>query len=127
MGIFQIEPQSRSYSTSQGDDNMGQDVSPTKHRGCEPGHTMYGLEEVESPGASTDRGRQSLTERSEGSAMGILWSVWTKRISWALFSANTRLFLKTLFILRKQSISRKVAKISIKLPTTYSLPRFTNC
>lgn len=57
---------------------MGQDVSPTKHRGCEPGHTMYGLEEVESSGASTDRGRQSLTERSEGSAMGVLWSVWTK-------------------------------------------------
>lgn len=31
-GIFQIEPQSRSHSTSQGDDNMGQDISPTKHR-----------------------------------------------------------------------------------------------
>ena len=70
MGIFQIERQSGSYSTSQGDDNMGQDVSPTGHRGCEPGHTTYGLEEVESPGASTDRGRQSPHREERGKCDG---------------------------------------------------------
>lgn len=127
MGIFQIEPQSRSYSTSQGDDNMGQDISPTKHRGCEPGHTMYGLEEVESLGKHRQRQTESHREK-RGSAMGVLWSYDVKEdIMGIIFGKTPGYFLKTLFILRKQSISRKSCKISIELPTTYSLPRFTNC
>lgn len=99
MGIFQIEPQSGSYSTSQGEEgNMGQDVSPTEQRGCGPGQTVCGLEEVESP---QGKHRWRETESSQRGARKVQWGYYgaygRKWISWALFLAKPVTFKNSIY------------------------------
>ena len=91
---------------------MGQDVSPTEQRGCGPGHTACGLEEVESP---RGKHRQRETESSQRGARKVQWGFYgaygRKRISWALFLAKPVIFKNSIYFEKMFNIQKSCKNI----------------
>lgn len=91
---------------------MGQAVSPTEQRGCGPGHTVCGLEEVESP---RGKHRQRETESSQRGARKAQWGFYgaygRKRISWALFLAKPVIFKNSIYFEKTLNIQKSCKNI----------------